>query len=156
MSWYIYCRYIYLHLPQQKIIQYVVVNYTIPMETSYAGTKNQVFGLFHVTLCGHWVMFCSSQVCWDGGHFHFTIFFWKSNNIQIYANVQKYPYSTALFRLVIFHDPPDDAILLVFSKKRNWLKAKRMPHLGSEAQMALLPRIGLYKPWKKNLPFGDG
>lgn len=25
-----------------------------------------------------------------------------------------------------------------------------MPHLGSEAQTALLPRIGLYKPWKKN------
>ena len=56
-------------------------------------------------------MFCSSQVCWDGGHFHFTILLRGSNNIQIYANVQKYPYYTALFRLRIFHDHPDDATI---------------------------------------------
>lgn len=127
------------------------------METSYAGSQKP--SCWPLPRSSLWalgrVLFVTGVLRWGSFSFHHFSLGDQTTckSMVIFKNIL---INTALLGWWYFMTTRMMPLHLVFSKKRNWLKAKRIPHLGSETQMAVLPRIGLYKPWKKNIPFGDG
>lgn len=105
---------------------------------------------------GH-VLFVTGALSW--GSFSFHHFSLGSKNIQIYANVQKYPYYTALFRLVIFHDHPDDATPLGFLQETQLAEGQKdtAPRVRSpNGTVTYCYHVLVYISLGNKIPFGDG